>query len=463
MPLSAFVRTSMVLWIGVDDTDSLRGMCTTFLATELIRELTKEHDLIGYPRLVRLNPNVPWKTRGNGAVCVRIGRGVGEELTIGYIGDAPVVSHARAAGEDDPLAVRDAVARVVERWACFQDEGTNPGFAILRRPPPQHLYWKAVRDIVTKREALESARGLGFVKGYKSGRGIIGALAAASWRPHDRTYEILAYRHPPRWGTPRNIDPRSVVEMDQAFPSTFNNYDYANAHVVIAPHSPCPVQFGIRGDDPTVLPHAMEVIRGESPQRAVIFESNQGTDDHVIRTRARRAHTTIRTKGVITGVARNLPGGHAVFQLNGHDVIAYEPSKQFRGAVRALLCGDRVEVVAAVREVPRTLNLEKLYVLSLVNEVRKLSNPMCPSCGKRAKSKGRNGPFRCIRCGTRLPRALAEWQRIPRRLERGWYEPPAGSRRHLSMPLKRMGMGRLDPISSSKLPSGNETTVASSR
>ena len=24
----------MVLWVGVDDTDSLRGMCTTFLATD---------------------------------------------------------------------------------------------------------------------------------------------------------------------------------------------------------------------------------------------------------------------------------------------------------------------------------------------------------------------------------------------------------------------------------------------
>ena len=43
----------MVLWIGVDDTDSLGGMCTTYLATELIRALTEEYDLIGYPRLVR--------------------------------------------------------------------------------------------------------------------------------------------------------------------------------------------------------------------------------------------------------------------------------------------------------------------------------------------------------------------------------------------------------------------------
>src|SRR5206468_4538429 len=30
-------EVAMVLWIGVDDTDSLSGMCTTFLATEIER------------------------------------------------------------------------------------------------------------------------------------------------------------------------------------------------------------------------------------------------------------------------------------------------------------------------------------------------------------------------------------------------------------------------------------------
>jgi len=53
-----------MLHIGIDDTDSIKGGCTTWLATEIIAELS-EFDLIGPPRLVRLNPNVPWKTRGS--------------------------------------------------------------------------------------------------------------------------------------------------------------------------------------------------------------------------------------------------------------------------------------------------------------------------------------------------------------------------------------------------------------
>ena len=72
------------MYLGVDDTDSVKGMCTTYLATELIREFD-ELDLIGNPRLVRLNPNVPWKTRGNGAVALKFGKGRGKPKVIGMM------------------------------------------------------------------------------------------------------------------------------------------------------------------------------------------------------------------------------------------------------------------------------------------------------------------------------------------------------------------------------------------
>src|SRR3989442_3799682 len=97
-------RPGMPLYLGVDDTDSLRGMCTTFLATELVRALGA-WDLIGYPRLVRLNPNIPWKTRGNGAICLRLGRGRGGRFEVGEIDGSPVVafeSGDRSPPPEDP-------------------------------------------------------------------------------------------------------------------------------------------------------------------------------------------------------------------------------------------------------------------------------------------------------------------------------------------------------------------------
>src|SRR5437879_7165543 len=95
----------MVLWIGIDDTDSLQGMCTTYLATEIVRDLTQEFDLIGFPRLVRLNPNIPWKTRGNGAVCLRIGRGEGPKSIVVSIAGRDIVFSRHGRTPQDKSAV----------------------------------------------------------------------------------------------------------------------------------------------------------------------------------------------------------------------------------------------------------------------------------------------------------------------------------------------------------------------
>jgi len=427
----------MVLWIGVDDTDSLQGMCTTYLAAQLVHELTEDYDLIGYPRLVRLNPTIPWKTRGNGAICLRFGRGVGPRALIGEVDGRPVWSFVRASGHDDPERLHARVAHLVESRSEFGEPTTNPGFCILPEQPRASLYWKAVRGIVSKEEALAAVRSPGVLREYKNGRGIIGALAATAWRPRDRTYEVLCYRDEARWGTPRVLESASVKYMDGQFASTFNNYDYESDRIVIAPHSPCPILFGIRGDDPDVLPAAMRVVHGERPSGWIVFETNQGTDDHVLPTPSFEPQTTVQLDRRVSRLPRTIRGGHVVVEVDGLDAAAYEPSKGFRDVVRALRPGDRVRLVGSIRDEPRTLNIEKMRVLSLVEESRKLFNPLCPTCQKRAKSIGKGAGFRCVRCGQRFPASAAVMEHVSRPLEPGWYEPPVGSRRHLSKPLSR--------------------------
>ena len=76
--------------VGIDDTDSLDGGCTTWVASRVIEALLPDYELIGAPRLVRLNPNVPWKTRGNGAVALTFGRGVGERQQVGALPKGPI-------------------------------------------------------------------------------------------------------------------------------------------------------------------------------------------------------------------------------------------------------------------------------------------------------------------------------------------------------------------------------------
>ena len=389
--------------LGFDDTDSREGLCTTWLATEFVREFG-DWDLIGYPRLVRLNPSVPWKTRGNGALCLRFGRGLGTPFAVGEIAGRSI----RAFPRGRPAAVDDAfearVRSVLERGCAFEDPMTHPGYAVLHRRPKASLYWAAVRRIVSVEEALAAGSGCGRTGGYKEGRGRIGALAAISWRPRDRTYEVLAYRHPSRWGTLRDVDEGSVIEMDRRFPSTFHNYDYANRRVVLAPRSPCPVLCGIRGEDPSVLPDALRALRTEPVDRWLLFETNQGTDDHIAASARLVPGTSVSVQGVVVESPRVLAGGHVVLTLRRGgarmDCTAYEPSKELRRTVRSLAPGDRVRVLGSVRASPRTINVEKLAVIALA------------AVGK--------------------PRALAV----------GWYEPAVSARRHLAKPVRRLTRAR---------------------
>ncbi|MCA1916177.1 MAG: tRNA(Ile2) 2-agmatinylcytidine synthetase, partial [Methanospirillum hungatei] len=59
--------------IGLDDTDAPDGMCTTWLGAVLATLLEKSGMKVFSSRLVRLNPTIPYKTRGNAAIslCVR--------------------------------------------------------------------------------------------------------------------------------------------------------------------------------------------------------------------------------------------------------------------------------------------------------------------------------------------------------------------------------------------------------
>src|SRR3972149_2617161 len=168
---------------------------------------------------------------------------------------------------------------------------------------------------------------------------------------------------------------------------------------------------GRRGAAGGVPPAALASLRGERPDRWLLFETNQGTDDHVIADpREARPRTSVSIAGEVAAPPRTFPGGHVVFPLRWRealDVVAYEPSKQFRRVVRALAPGDRVRVVGSIRETPRSLNLEKLELVSAAVVVAPVGNPRCPRCSRRMKSSGAVGPYRCRRCGARRARSAA--------------------------------------------------------
>ena len=455
MTTSLFIRRSD--WLRVastllafDDTDSPEGMCTTYLAALVLEELA-EYDVIGLPRLVRLNPNIPWKTRGNAAICLSLGSGRGTGRPCGMLSNGPV-KYYRTGKAAEPREIVARTAKVLERVARFECDMTNPGIVASNRKPPPSLYWSAVREEVPQGRVEQTLRMTGAVwRKYKSGRGIIGAAAAMSWRPLDRTWEVIAYRSPANFGTPRVIDPESVIAMDKATRSTFNNYDYENGHVAISPGSPCPILFGIRGDSANELLRAKDMIRGERPDKWLLFLTNQATEDHIVARQisSLRPRMSARVQVKVARAPVTIPGGHVIVRVtDGEEIDAafYEPSRGFRDIARALLPGDELLLYGSVRQTPRTLNVEKMLVKHLVPDLRKIRNPLCSECGKRMGSMGSRQGFRCKKCGAKAAPEKAVYRKLRRMIRPGWHEPPVAARRHLHKPLRRMSRVNIDNL-----------------
>jgi tRNA(Ile2)-agmatinylcytidine synthase len=125
------------------------------------------------------------------------------------------------------------------------------------------------------------------------------------------------------------------------------------------------------------------------------------------------------------------------------DCAAYEPTGALRKVARDLIVGDSVEVYGAVRKPsagkPLTVNLEKINILKLAPKMV-LQNPVCPECGKRLKSMGKNKGFRCEKCGARFYKARKVETAMKRELKTGLYVTSTRSQRHLTKPLRRYGL-----------------------
>jgi tRNA(Ile2)-agmatinylcytidine synthase len=415
--------------LGIDDTDSLAGGCTTRIATNLVLILkSKGAVFLDYPNLIRLNPNIPWKTRGNGAVSLRIE----SDLSI--------------------CEVLELAAEEIERSSRLGDSGTDPGVVVLAGVVPSDLEEfsrKALVHVVSPNEALSLIARIGAeALSFSSSRGIVGALAAIGMPlKDDYTFELIAYRSNDFVGKPRLVDTESVLRMNEEMREvTFNNIDPETQRVLITPRGPDPILCGVRGESPEAVRKAFQSLRINEPVDAwTIFRTNQGTDAHLT-TRQKiselQDHSAVMIEGIVEEKPRTIRGGHVIFLLRDEtgsvSCAAYEPTGKFRETVRRLEPGDRVRgfggVRAANKETPRTLNLEKLEIIKAIARTSS-HNPACPTCAKRMKSAGRKQGYRCERCGSHATSKVQ--QESNRDVVEGIYLPPPRAHRHLTKPQLR--------------------------
>lgn len=425
-----------LLHIGIDDTDSKEGMCTTYVGAVAIDSLKSQGiKLEGYPKLIRLNPNWKLKTRGNCAIAFT----------------------AKVQKDEAPV-VKETVLHTVEELAELHIETTNPGVVFYEGEKVpiklRKFSKKVVQDIATIDEAESLAGKIGAeVHKFKIGRGIIGALAAiGNTLEHDWTFELIAYRTPENRGTSRKIDSASVVKMNtKTFPHTFDNLDPFTGEIRITPHTPCPILYGIRGEDAKFTLAAHKLVRALEPiERFVVYKTNQGTDEHLRRAKVVevKPYWSVIVEGEVSSAPKIIPGGHVIFSMRDKtgkiDCAAYEPTRQFRDVAKNLIIGDKIVAYGGVKEkleLPLTINLEKLSILKLVPVIRKV-NPMCPSCGKRMKSEGKGKGYSCKRCKVKVPTSAAKLVEMRREIEAGAFEVPPRARRHLAKPLVRVAYPR---------------------
>ncbi len=423
------------LHIGIDDTDSHLGGCTTHLAFKIAEYILKttNANLMDYPLLIRLNPNIPWKTRGNGAVCLRIRSGIQDQQRI-----IDFVKHSM----DNNSAV-----------------GSNPAVAFFRGEQlPEALteYSRnAMCNVLSKRDAIRLAEKYNieyFLVG--NGRGIIGALAAIGCLlDGDHTFEAIAYRREENCGTLRVVDSDKVVEYSKhTFPYTFNNFDFVNRRVLIAPHGPDPVFCGIRGENAQVVVSSLRSLDiGEKLEGCMVFRSNQGTNMHIrneISLPEAKSYTSGYVRCKVSAKPQMIQGGHTLLEVQNKDgfsfpAAVYEPTGLTKMA-SLLTVGDVIEFGCGIRRAslkhPKILNVEYLHVLDLV-DIFELRNPLCKNCSKGMKSEGKDKGYQCKKCKLKAPPTLQKASiQIPRQIRTGLYIPTPKAHRHLTKPLHRYGL-----------------------
>ncbi|MGY5150242.1 MAG: TiaS agmantine-binding domain-containing protein [Candidatus Nitrosopumilus sp. bin_68KS] len=418
-----------ILNIGFDDTDSPKGMCTTFLAYKIVDLLQKQKtEFIDFPRLIRFNPNIPWKTRGNGAVSIKI-------------------------KTKNPSNVKKEVKNLVSKYSDVKN-GANPGLVFFENDSIPSDFtdfsnlalWRLINRNTAKKFAKKNNLEF-FYKG--NGQGLVGAIGAIGYDFHDYTLELLSYRKKSKFGKERKISSNSVKLMqEKTFPNTFNSFDTKKGRILITPHGPDPVFYGVRGENIGSLLYATKILKSEEKLDGyLIFKSNQGTGDHL------KNELTFETmlpyaSGKITGIVSNSPkivkGGHVFFKINSNNHefwCAVYKETGINNIASNLIKGDKICVGGGVRKAsknfPRIINLEFIEIIDL-EKIISLSNPFCKKCNKKMKSKGSNQGFQCIRCGKKAKSKTSN--KISRKLKKQLYVPKISAHRHLTRPLQRMGL-----------------------
>lgn len=389
-------------WLGLDDTDSLRGGCTTQVFHDLIEHLPSNVEC-GVPRLVRLWPFAKRRTRGNAALSIEI---ISEDET-------ELMRVLESFWNERILPLK---GDVLESDISPREQApTSPGMVWFDQQPDADIYWAAVRGNVGLEDLPEATRSWG-------GHGRIGATAAVAWPAENVTWEAIAWRTYDAAGQ-RRIDEAMLSQIDEWEDIVFSR-DPRRGTGLIAPRGHSPVLFGIRSLTKASAELACQTLLAseetEQHDGWRVFCTNQASGDHL-----QGNH-----RGRVTATALNTARKHVVISTETFSMISYAEGGPVNALARWLAVGDEIEARGLVHP-DGSLHVEQLRVLNAVP--RKQRRPLCQTCGVRMKSMGSMQGLRCPTCKQRADDTWVDVSASPP--FDGWTEPPVDARRHLARPL----------------------------
>ena len=408
--------------LGLDDTDHPEVGCTTESMNDLLVRISREiSSTIEERRLVRLWPFAERRTRGNGA--------------LGAILEFP--EHEK---ENLEAVCREWFSQLLQRIKTYPPSPIPPSPCLVLSfdPLPEKWYWEAVRGFVDSFSRFDQAtKNKCIVFHSNSTFGVVGACAAAAWNPSvESSWELISWRQEELVGTDRMVAQKAVSGMENNHPETFLNRDPTKDRGMIAPRTPCPVLYGIRGFSESVVYNAHQWLQARSDvEECASFAShltNQLSDDHIESTK----------RGTVTTTATETRGGHAfVFAFTGISslkLVAFSEGGPVNRLLRNLRPGDSISW-SGLTAPDGSVHLEKLRLDT--SSPRIVGRPSC--CSRAMRSAGKGQDLRCLTCGKTEKKY---WKSTVDDLPSGqptgvWLEPTPSNRRHLSKPLSHGNPG----------------------
>ena len=403
---------SISVYLGLDDTDFIESGCTTERMNNLINYLINQTNAIEEERrLVRLWPFAKNRTRGNGAL--------GSIIKINSDKKNKLIEYCSLWFNQLKKDINSKSNEYIHPSPCL---------IISFKKFPEKWYWSSVRghvDSSSRKKQIENENCIFFT--HNSNSGIVGASAAISWLPSSTSsWELISWRRKELIGTERMVNFHDITRLDEKFPETFVNRDPTKKRGLIAPRTPCPVLYGIRGPNSKSVTDAHFWLQSqkkiETCSSYAVHISNQLSDDHII---------SLCT-GTVVSEPVETKGGHSYLDVISNSelnrIIAFREGGEVNDLLRTLAPGDIICWTGIVSP-NDSVHLEKLVLINPSPRIER--RPNC--CDRTMRSSGKNQQLRCKNCKKTTKKY---WVYSTNSVKANiWVEPSPSNRRHLSKPL----------------------------